>query len=70
MGDEILDIETNPNRPDTLSIIGIAREVAAITEQQVTLVTWELEAASLYDLKDRHVPILLDLMTGRMELEE
>lgn len=37
MGDEILDIETNPNRPDTLSIIGIAREVAAITEQQVTL---------------------------------
>lgn len=37
MGDEILDIETNPNRPDTLSIIGIAREVAAITEQQLTL---------------------------------
>jgi phenylalanyl-tRNA synthetase beta chain len=37
MGDEILEIETNPNRPDTLSIIGIAREVAAITNQQVTL---------------------------------
>jgi phenylalanyl-tRNA synthetase beta chain len=37
MGDEILEIETNPNRPDTLSIIGIAREVAAITEQQLTL---------------------------------
>ncbi|MEA2568317.1 MAG: murein peptide amidase [Acidobacteriota bacterium] len=38
-------------------------------EQRLTLVTWELEAASLYDLKDRHVPILIDLMTGRIELE-
>ena len=39
------------------------------TEQGLTLVTWELEAASLYDLKDRHVPILIDLMTGRIALE-
>ena len=39
------------------------------TEQRLTLVTWELEAASLYDLKDRHVPILIELMTGRIELE-
>jgi protein MpaA len=39
------------------------------TEQELTLVTWELEAASLYDLKDRHVPILIDLMTGRIPLE-
>lgn len=39
------------------------------TEQGLTLVTWELEAASLYDLKDRHVPILIDLMTGRIEIE-
>lgn len=36
MGDDVLEIETNPNRPDTLSIIGIAREVAAITQQQLT----------------------------------
>jgi len=35
-------------------------------EQKLILVTWELEAASLYDLKDRHVPILIDLMTGRI----
>ena len=35
-------------------------------EQGLTLVTWELEAASAYDLKDRHVPILIDLMTGRL----
>jgi murein peptide amidase A len=39
------------------------------SQQQLTLVTWELEAASLYDLKDRHVPILIDLMTGRIGLE-
>lgn len=38
-------------------------------EKKLTLVTWETEAASLYDLKDRHVPILIDLMTGRIELE-
>lgn len=34
------------------------------SERKLTLVTWELEAASLYELKDRHVPILIDLMTG------
>jgi murein peptide amidase A len=36
------------------------------SEQKLTLVTWELEAASLYDLKDHHVPILIDLMTGQI----
>jgi len=39
-------------------------------EQNLTLVTWELENGSLYELKDHHVPILIDLMTGRFELEE
>lgn len=38
-------------------------------ERGLNLVTLELEDASLYTLKDRHVPILLDLMTGRFELE-
>ena len=38
-------------------------------EQGLTLVTWELEDASLYALKDHHVPILIDLMTGRFELQ-
>jgi hypothetical protein len=32
-------------------------------------VTLELEDASLYTLKDRHVPILIDLMTARIELQ-
>lgn len=39
-------------------------------EQGLGLVTWELEPASLYDLKDRHVPILIDLMTGRISVEQ
>ena len=37
-------------------------------EQGLNLVTLELEDASLYTLKDRHVPILIDLMTGRIEV--
>jgi protein MpaA len=38
-------------------------------ERGLNLVTLELEDASLYTLKDRHVPIMIDLMTGRFELE-
>jgi protein MpaA len=38
-------------------------------ERGFGLVTYELEAASPYDLKDRHVPIMIDLMTGRFALE-
>jgi protein MpaA len=37
-------------------------------EQGLNLVTLELEDASLYTLKDRHVPVLIDLMTGRFAL--
>lgn len=36
-------------------------------ERGLNLVTLELEDASLYTLKDRHVPILIDLMTGGIE---
>jgi murein peptide amidase A len=35
-------------------------------ERGLNLVTLELEDASLYTLKDRHVPIMIDLMTGRI----
>jgi len=37
LGDTILDLEVTPNRPDCLSIIGLAREVAALTGQSVCL---------------------------------
>lgn len=35
--DYILDISLTPNRPDCLSIIGVARQIAAITQQTVRL---------------------------------
>jgi protein MpaA len=37
-------------------------------EHGLNLITYELEAASLYDLKDRHAPVLIDLMLGKAEL--
>ena len=36
LGDVILDIEVTPNRPDCLSVLGVAHEVAALTGQVVT----------------------------------
>lgn len=35
LGDEVLDIELTPNRPDCLGVVGIAREVAALTGGQL-----------------------------------
>ncbi|MBI2854355.1 MAG: phenylalanine--tRNA ligase subunit beta [Chloroflexi bacterium] len=37
LGDTIFDIEVTPNRPDCLSVIGIAREVSALTSQPLHL---------------------------------
>ena len=36
LGDAVLDVEVTPNRPDCLSILGIAHEVAALTDDAVT----------------------------------
>lgn len=36
-------------------------------ENDLTLVTYEFEAASLYDLKDRHSPVLVELLSGAIE---
>ena len=37
LSDTLLDLEVTPNRPDLLSIIGIAREIAALTHKPVVL---------------------------------
>jgi len=64
MGGDVLDLETVSNRPDTLSILGVAREVAAITEQQVTppdlaalghMITWLDEESVSLDVQDHEL---------------
>ena len=35
LGDTVIDLDVTPNRPDCLSIIGVAREAAALTNQKV-----------------------------------
>ncbi len=35
LGDTVLDLEITPNRPDCLSIIGIAREISALTASKL-----------------------------------
>jgi len=37
LGDTIFDLDITPNRPDCLSIIGIAREITALTGKQLRL---------------------------------
>ena len=43
LGDTIIDLEVTPNRPDCLSILGIAREIAALTDQKLHLPEVEYE---------------------------
>lgn len=52
LDDEVLDIDVLPNRPDALSILGVAREVAAIWGLDVSLpeLTLEEEDEDIQDL--------------------
>ncbi len=45
LSDTVLDLEITPNRPDCLSMVGMAREVGAMYRQDVTLPLFELEEA-------------------------
>lgn len=45
LGDTILEIAVTPNRPDWLSVVGIAREVAALTGETVREPSVEYSAA-------------------------
>ena len=46
LGDTTFDLEVTPNRPDCLSVIGIAREVAALTGQSLRLPEVRYEEAA------------------------
>jgi phenylalanyl-tRNA synthetase beta chain len=37
LGDTVLDLDVTPNRPDCLSVVGIAREVAALSGQRLRI---------------------------------
>jgi phenylalanyl-tRNA synthetase beta chain len=64
LADAVLDIEVKPNRPDTMSVVGVAREVAAITGEDLRLPSTTLaagpekaeEAASLEVLDPERCP--------------
>jgi len=50
LGDVIFDLEITPNRPDCLSIIGITREISALTGQDLHLpqVSYEESTSPIY----------------------
>ena len=43
IGDSVLDLELTPNRPDCLGIVGIARDVAALTSETLNMPSLEYE---------------------------
>ena len=65
-GDVILDVDVKPNRGDALSILGLAREVAAATGQQVRAPVIEVEEGSGPGIAERLAVEILDpdLCTG------
>ena len=52
-GDVVLDVDVKPNRGDALSILGLAREVAAATNQQVRLPEITVEEGGGPSVRDR-----------------
>jgi len=47
LADPVLEIDLTPNRPDCLSMIGVAREIAAMNQNRVRLPTIKLPKSSL-----------------------
>jgi len=52
LGDTTLEVEVTPNRPDWLSMIGVAWEVAAITGQTVRMPDTSYEEDSKFNIED------------------
>ncbi|HWR70536.1 MAG TPA: phenylalanine--tRNA ligase subunit beta, partial [Dehalococcoidia bacterium] len=55
LGDAVFDLEVTPNRPDCLSVLGVAREAAALTQQEVRYPFSGYEEAG--DAIDKHVSV-------------
>ena len=71
LDDHVVEFEITPNRPDCLSVIGLAREVAATYDAPLTLHTPEVKAegeGSLVELLDVETPAsdLVPRYTARM----
>jgi len=60
MSDTVLDLEITPNRPDCLSMVGMAREVGAMYREDVAFPLYELE-------EDASLPNVADLATVEIE---
>ena len=60
LSDTVLDLEITPNRPDCLSMVGMAREVGAMYRTDVTLPIYELE-------EDASLPAADELATVEIE---
>ncbi|MBR0403827.1 MAG: phenylalanine--tRNA ligase subunit beta [Eggerthellaceae bacterium] len=60
MGDTVLDLEITPNRPDCLSMVGMAREVGAMYRADVAYPLYELE-------EDESLPSADDLVTVQID---
>ena len=60
MSDTVLDLEITPNRPDCLSMVGMAREVGAMYRADVVQPFYELE-------EDEGLPSVDDLATVEIE---
>ena len=60
MGDTVLDLEITPNRPDCLSMVGMAREVGAMYRADVALPLYELEEDESLPAADELVTVEID----------
>ena len=66
-GDFVFEIEVTSNRPDCLSIIGIAREVAAITNKKIRAYSVERRAHSKGRLYAKRYPLNANILKINIE---
>ena len=57
LGDVVLEIDVTPNRPDCLSIVGIAREIAALTGEKIRFqdITYDEGGGPIENLAQVHI---------------